>query len=146
MARARNFRTAVEIDDAGRSVTFNLIGNSGRIPSRVSDDSAWYQLFSSEMKVIESGCRCVMETNVTVSMHRGFHGRICNRAGSGLSAQTVSGDIIDGEYKRTIRIIVYNYGMRQKIILAGDPIGLMIVQQYFVPSRRVCRRLDFGLD
>ena len=144
MARARNSRTAVEIDDAGRSVTFNLIGNSGRIPSRVSDDSAGYT-FSSEMKAIESGCTCVMETDVTVSMPRGNYGRICNRAGRGLSAQTVSGDIIDGEYKRTIRVILYNYDMRQKIVLAGDPIGLMIVQ-HFVPSRRVCRKLDFWLD
>ena len=83
---------------------------------------------------------------MTVSMPRGFYGRICNRAGRGLSAQTVSGDIIDGEYKRTIRVIVYNYDMRQKIILAGDPISLVIVQQYFVPSRRVCRKLYFGLD
>ena len=83
---------------------FNLIGNSERIPSRVSDDSAGYTLFSSEMKVIESGCTCVMETNVTVSMPRGFYARICNLAGKGLSAQTVSGDIIDGEYKRTISV------------------------------------------
>ena len=62
-------------------------------------------------------------------MPGGFYGQICNRAGRGLSAQTVSGDIIDAEYKRTIRVIVYNYDMRQKIILAGDPLGLMIVQQ-----------------
>ena len=54
--QSAKFQTAVEIDDAGQSVTFNLIGNSGRIPSRVSDDSAGYTVFSSEMKVIESGC------------------------------------------------------------------------------------------
>ena len=47
----------------------------------------------------------------------------------------------------SIRVIVYNYDMRQQIILAaGDPIGHLIMQQYFAPSRRVCRKLEFGLD
>ena len=98
------------------------------------------------MVVIESGVTVVVDTGVCASMPRGFYGRICNQPGCGLSAQTVSGNIIDGNYTRSMRVIIYNDTIRQRIISAGDEIAVMIVQQYFVPSRTGCRRLDFGTE
>ena len=50
------------------------------MPVLCNEDAAGYNTF-------------VVDTGVSVSMPRGFYGRICNRAGCGISAQTVSGDI-----------------------------------------------------
>ena len=86
----------------------------------------------------------VVDTGVSVSMPRGFYGHICNRAGCGISAQTVSGDSIDGNYTRTLRVVIYNYNIRQQVISAGEEIAVMIVQRCFLPSSTVRHRLDFS--
>ena len=141
MARARGecFQSTSEVADDGRTLSFKLVSLSGTLLRRQNDYAVGYHLFSTKSIVIEGGATLVVDTGVVVSMSRGCYVQIFHRSMSPLSTVSVSGDVIDRTFTRTIRVVVYNFSSVQRIIRVGDLITQMIVQQCFVQRRRFCR-------
>ena len=89
--------TSSEVDDAGRVLTFRVVGKNGCLLRRVMRGSAGYGLCSSEDEVISCGHVDIVDTGVVVCMPRDYYGRVAPRSSLAKRCIDIGGGIIDSD-------------------------------------------------
>jgi dUTP pyrophosphatase len=112
------------------TIKFRSIG--GIIPTRATKNSAGFDLYASEDKmIVGSEGSVIVSTGVQVQLPSGHYGRIAPR--SGLAAKehiAVNAGVIDPDYTGEIKVILYctknNYC---PMITCGDRIAQLIIEK-----------------
>tara|TARA_B110000858_G_scaffold10776_1_gene11090 strand:+ start:100 stop:525 length:426 start_codon:yes stop_codon:yes gene_type:complete len=106
------------------------------VPTRGSDRSVGYDLYSSEDAMVPSqGGRAIVGTGITVVLPTGVYGRVAPR--SGLAAKhciDVGAGVIDPDYTGEIKVILFNHGMNDFEIKKGDRIAQLILERCETPA------------
>ena len=97
------------------SSRFNMIiqikklNDSGIMPTRGSDSSAGYDLYSTEDYVLAYGERRLFKTGISMKIPDGYYGRIAPRSGLAYKEglDTMAG-VIDSDYLGDIGVILIN--------------------------------------
>ena len=136
------------IDQSARTVTFKLVGSSGRLPSKATACSAGYDLYSAECVTIGSFKAVVIGTNVTVSLPKDCYGRIAPRSSLAVKLIDVGGGVIDSDYTGSVMVILYNFGSEDFVVNVNDKIAQLLIEHIFasIYSKvdRICRSGGFG--
>ena len=106
-----------------------------RLPTRGSDHSVGYDLYSSEDAMVPNQAgRAIVGTGITVVLPPGVYGRVAPR--SGLAAKhciNVGAGVIDPDYTGEIKVILFNHGEKDFEIKKGDRIAQLILERCETP-------------
>ena len=105
------------------------------VPTRGSDHSVGYDLYSSEDAMVPNQAgRAIVGTGITVVLPPGVYGRVAPR--SGLAAKhciNVGAGVIDPDYTGEIKVILFNHGLKDFEIKKGDRIAQLILERCETP-------------
>ena len=105
------------------------------IPTRASQGSVGYDLYSTEDTVVPCQCgRVIVGTGIAVGLPEDVYARIAPR--SGLAAKhciDVGAGVIDPDYTGEIKVIMFNHGSVEYVIKQGDKIAQMILERCETP-------------
>jgi dUTP pyrophosphatase len=113
-----------------------LLDENAKIPIRGSDDSAGYDLFSSEDIVIKPSTMEIVHTKISISLPKGTYGRIAPRSGFTFKNHAdIGAGVIDRDYRGEINIIIFNHDKEKEIdIKKGDRIAQLIIEKILTPE------------
>ena len=105
------------------------------VPTRGSDHSVGYDLYSSEDVVVpcQAG-RALVGTGITVVLPPGVYGRVAPRSGLAVKhCIDVGGGVIDPDYTGEIKVILFNHGENDFEIKKGDRIAQLVLERCETP-------------
>ena len=117
------------------------------IPTRAHATDAGLDLYAMEDKVIWPDCKVgdgmVFDTGVHIEIPHGYFGKIESKSGLNVNQGIVScGGVIDEGYTGSIKVKLYNLGMRGYAVRKGDKIAQLIIQPYATPELELVSHLD----
>ena len=114
------------------------------VPTRGSDHSVGYDLYSSEDTMVPSQAgRAMVGTGITVVLPPGVYGRVAPR--SGLAAKhciNVGAGVIDPDYTGEVKVVLFNHGVEDFEIKKGDRIAQLILERCDTPMIKEIGLLD----
>ena len=128
------------------------------LPTRAHPTDAGLDLYSTKEKVIfpvyTTLCRGrevievvpnyeTFDTGVHIALPHGYYGKIESKSGLNVNHSVVScGGVIDEGYTGSIKVKIYNFGLKPYEVHVGDKIAQLIIQPYEVPDMEVVTELD----
>jgi len=107
-----------------------FVGPNGKLPTRGSEFSAGWDLYSSEDIMLCHGTRKLIDTDIIVSIPKGWYGRIAPRSGLALkNGINVLAGVVDSDYRNYVKVLLFNHG-EDITILKGDRIAQLIITKY----------------
>jgi dUTP pyrophosphatase len=106
------------------------------VPTRGSDRSVGYDLYSTENAVVpcQAG-RALIGTGITIVLPNGVYGRVAPRSGLAVKhCINVGAGVIDPDYTGEIKVILFNHGEKDFEVKKGDRIAQLILERYETPS------------
>ena len=101
-------------------------------PTRSSEESAGYDLYSAYDDIVPARSQCLVKTDIQFSLPKGCYGRIAPRSGLALEHFIdVGAGVIDRDYRGNICIVIFNLGKRDFYIKRGDRVAQIILEQIF---------------
>ncbi len=116
-------------------VQLKKIDANARIPKRMTEHSAGYDLYSSNSEdiLLESGEVKLISTGIAISLPTGYEAQI--RPRSGLAAKHQIGILnapgtIDADYRGEVKVILFNFGKNDFIIKPQTRIAQMVIAKH----------------
>lgn len=128
------------------------------IPTRNLPTDAGLDLYALEDTFIEVGTTATIKTGVTLNIHVGYSGRICDRSSMAKKGLTVGGGVIDAGYSGDFSVVLHNltytedsdimHRLHGYWVRKGDKIAQLVIfpvvtpQPLEIASRWVSERSD----
>ena len=114
------------------------------VPTRASDRSVGYDLYSSEDAMVpcQAG-RALVGTGITVVLPEGVYGRVAPRSGLAVKhCINVGAGVIDPDYTGEVKVVLFNHGTEDFEIKKGDRIAQLILERCDTPMIKEIGLLD----
>lgn len=128
-------------------VKVSLISKFGRIPQRMTDLSAGYDIYSANDQdiIIKPNKTELIPTGFVLSLPAFYEAQIRPRSGLALShGITVlnSPGTIDPDYRGEVKVMLINLGQKEFIVKTHMRIAQMIISSYNAPELVLSETLD----
>ena len=111
-------------------------------PTKGSEDSAGYDLYSAYDYNIEPNNKEMIKTDLKIALPFGTYGRIAPRSGlAWFNSINVMGGVIDRDYRGNICVILFNHSNHVFNVKKGDRIAQLIVEM-IAKTRLIEAKLD----
>ena len=117
------------------SLGIKKINYDATLPTRGSDRSVGYDLYSSEDTIVpcQTG-RALVGTGITVVLPPGVYGRVAPRSGLAVKhCIDVGAGVIDPDYTGEIKVVLFNHGEKDFEIKKGDRIAQLVLERCETP-------------
>ena len=113
-------------------MNIKLIHEKAIIPTKGSEHSAGYDLYTIDNALIQPRTSAKLRTGICLEMENNTVGLIWERSklASKFGIQILGG-VVDCDYRGEIMISVYNAGDKPFEVYAGDRMAQIIFQQYY---------------
>ena len=116
-------------------VKIHKINNNAKLPKRMTEHAAGYDLYSCNEKdiVIKSGKVVLIPTGIALSLPTGYEAQIRPRSGLAIKHQIGvlnSPGTIDADYRGEIKIILFNFGENDFVVGHNTRIAQMVVSRH----------------
>jgi len=102
------------------------------IPTQGSEYAAGYDLYAAEEGFVAAECRLLVKTNISVSIPKGYYGRIAPRSGLAYkSGIDIMAGVIDSDYRGDVGVILYNTDVKDFEFKKGDRIAQLIIEKCY---------------
>ena len=116
------------------SLRVKFLSVHATLPTRATDGSAGYDLFSAVDKVIQPNTRCAVPLDIAITPPPNTYAQIFSRSGMSLKHNVdVRAGTIDRDYTGNIQVILDNMGEKPFTIKIGDRIAQMVILQVCSP-------------
>lgn len=114
------------------------------IPQRADNESAGFDLFSTEDVNISPGKRQLIGTGISLAIAPGLYGHISDRSGMAWKKGAhCLGKIIDSNFRGEIKIVLLNTDPYKPLeIKKGDRCAQIIFHKYYTPEFELVDELD----
>jgi dUTP pyrophosphatase len=111
-------------------VQIKKIHDDAHSPSRNSAGDAGYDLYAIGHDIIKAGERQLVSTGISISIPRGYYGRVAPRSGLALrDGIDVLAGVIDAGYRGEVGVILMNFGDKNFAFRKGDRIAQLIIEK-----------------
>ena len=111
-------------------VQIKKLHDDSHIPARNSAGDAGYDLYAIGHDVIKAGERQLVPTGISISIPRGYYGRVAPRSGLALrDGIDVLAGVIDAGYRGEVGVILINLGDKSFAFRKGDRIAQLIIEK-----------------
>ena len=120
-----------------------LIHDKAILPTKGSNDSAGYDLYTVDNALIQPKQSAKLKTGICLEMEKNTVGLIWERSklASKFGIQILGG-VVDCDYRGEVMISVYNSGDKPFEVYAGDRMAQIIFQQYYNYDFNVVNELN----
>jgi dUTP pyrophosphatase len=123
-----------------------LLGEDGKLPTRGSDLSAGYDLYSAASGCIDIGSHQAISTQLSVAIPPGYYGRIAPRSGLAYKkAIDVLAGVLDSIHHDEIKVILINHGRESYRFDKGDRIAQLVIEKIITPEVVEVKKLPHPL-
>ena len=99
-------------------------------PTKGSAGAAGYDLAAAQDVRIESKCRMLVKTGISIAVPMGTYGRIAPRSGLALkNGIDVMAGVIDSDYRGDVGVVLVNLGSQPFEIKSGDRIAQLVLER-----------------
>ena len=106
-------------------------GSGAKAPEKGSNESAGWDLRSTETTMILPGKRAVVSTGLKFRTPKGYYGQIAPRSGIAVrNGIDVLAGVIDRDYTGEVQVVLINHGDKSFEIEPGDRIAQVILKKY----------------
>lgn len=115
------------------SLNIILDNEFSKIPTKGTEESAGYDLYSIESGIIEPLTKHCISSGIKIKLPSGYYGKIAPRSGLAFrnDIQTMAG-IIDSDYEGVIKIMLYNANTEKSFEYnVGDRIAQIIFHKHY---------------
>lgn len=103
------------------------LNGRAKLPEKAHDGDLGYDLFSSEVTVIQPGESKLVGTGIRVEFPPGWGGQFFDRSGNASKKNyMILAGTIDNGYRGELKVLVYNFGKFFTHINIGDKIAQII--------------------
>jgi len=113
------------------------------VPSRATEGSVGYDLYSTIDTFIRPGETGIISTGIAVKVPSGTYGRIAPR--SGLAAKSgidVFGGVIDRDYTGEVKVILFNSSADDFIVKTHERVAQLIIEKNETPDVAVVLTIE----
>lgn len=113
-------------------VEFELL-EDGILPHKGTENSAGYDLFAHEERVIAPGKMCLVSLGFKCAIPKGYYGQLKPRSGLALRNElSVDAGVIDSNYRGIVYILLVNDSNDKEFFLCekGTRVGQIIFHKY----------------
>lgn len=104
------------------------------IPTRGSDASVGYDLYSTDEIIIPPTHRALVGTSVAILMPNGVYGRVAPRSGLAVKhGIQVGAGVVDPDYTGEVMVVLFNHGDKDFVVKKGDRIAQLILEKCETP-------------
>jgi len=110
---------------------------TAKLPTRAHADDAGLDLYADESALIPAHGRAWVKTGVTVAVPPAFVGLVWPRSGMAGDGLSVDAGVIDCGYRGEVKVLVTNGTDLDAVILAGQKIAQLLIQNIASPAMEV---------
>ena len=113
------------------------------IPTRGSPDTAGYDLYSAEEKIVPAHGKMVIDTQISIATLPVTYGQIAPQ--SGLAAKNMiamGAGVIDADYRGIVFVLLFNHSDEDLEVKQGDRITQLIHKKIATPMIKQVENLD----
>lgn len=119
-----------EKDENSKDLYFIRRSPLATIPTRGSDRSAGYDLYSTSNVIIEPQGKALIPIGLTIALPKGTYGRIAPRSGLAVNHFIdVGAGVIDPDYRGSISVLLFNHGKSYYRVRVGDRVAQLICEK-----------------
>ena len=109
-------------------LTVEKLNKQATLPEKAHSGDLGYDLFSSEVRVIQPGDRVLVGTGIRVKFPVGYGGQYFDRSGNAYKkGMVVLAGTIDNGYRGELKVLIYNANKDTLVhISVGDKIAQMV--------------------
>jgi deoxyuridine 5'-triphosphate nucleotidohydrolase len=114
-----------------------------QVPTRQSDGSAGYDLYSVEEVVVAPRQKAIIDTGISITLPDDSYGRVAPR--SGLAAKhniDVGAGVIDRDFRGILKVILFNHSDNEFKVNVGDRVAQLIIEKIMTPEVTLVEDLD----
>ena len=111
-------------------------------PTRAHPWDAGLDLYATEDRIIGIGNRCTFDTGVHVQIPEGFVGFIKSKSGLMVKHGIVTDGTIDAHYTGSIKVCLFNHGLIEYPVNAGDKIAQLVIVPCMLPRMELVDSLE----
>ena len=106
---------------------------NAKVPTKGTEKSAGYDLYSCCDTLIYPQERILVKTGICIEVPEGYYGRIAPRSGIALKyGIDVMAGVIDSDYRGEIGVLLYNTDKNIPFhVKIGDRVAQIIIEKYF---------------
>ena len=109
----------------------NISTHGGYLPTRATDGSAGYDLYSTETFTLHPGETKIIDLKICMEIPSGWYGKIESRSGLGFTHGIIAfGGVIDSDYRGSVQIKLFHLGSRPLGLKKGERLAQMVVQRH----------------
>lgn len=113
-------------------ILFVKTDKSAQTPSKGTELSAGYDLYTIESGYIDPLQRKMIDTGIKMSIPEGYYGRIAPRSGLALkNGINIMAGVIDSDYRGNIKCILHNTDTNTFEYKVGDRIAQIIIEKHY---------------
>ena len=112
-----------------------LHSDMARVPTRGSPDTAGYDLYSTEEKIVPSHGKMVIDTQISIATPPGTYGQIAPQSGLAAKNMIATGArVIDADYRGIIFVLLFNHTDEDLKVKQGDRVAQLILEKIAVTT------------
>ena len=127
-----------------------LMSANARAPTRSTEGSAGYDLYSIEDNSIKPGHRKIIDSGIALAFPKSHYVRVAPRSGLDVKKGIdVMAGVVDSDYRDSIKVVLINHSEEEYGIKAGDRIAQLILTKIDTPKVDIVEELtktDRGID
>ncbi|XP_015786476.1 deoxyuridine 5'-triphosphate nucleotidohydrolase isoform X1 [Tetranychus urticae] len=128
-----NIRSSIRRDRM--VLRFKKLTKEATKPSKASELSAGYDLFSAYDTVVPAKGKALVKTDLQLQIPAGCYGRIAPRSGLALKHSIdVGAGVVDADYRGNVGVILFNFGDEEFQVNKGDRIAQLICERIAYPE------------
>ena len=112
------------------------------IPTRATDLSAGYDLYSTQEYKIPPNSIAIIDTGIRIQLPSGTYGRIASRSGLVVKhcIETKAG-VIDPDYTGVIKVVLHNFGNTEYTINPQDRVAQLILERHLTAPTTIAKSI-----
>jgi dUTP pyrophosphatase len=112
------------------------------LPTRSTTSAAGYDLYSAYNYVIPANGKCLVKTDLQISVPNGTYGRIAPRSGLAWKKYiNIGAGVIDNDYRGNLCIVMFNHSNENVFINCGDRVAQLICEKIVCPIIKEYKKL-----
>jgi len=119
-----------------------LLSETSKVPMRMSEGAAGYDIYSNEDTIIKSQNRQLISTGISIEIPDNVYGQIAPRSSLAIKEIDVGAGIIDSDYRGEVKVLLINNSVNDFVVKKGDRISQLILKMIYTPQIKIVEHLS----
>ena len=116
--------------------------SDAQLPTRGTEFSAGYDLYSYDSVIIEPQCTILLDTGISITVPDDTYGRIAPRSSVSKKQILTNAGVIDKDYTGPVKVMLHNLSDTPFTVDKGDRIAQLILEVIKTPSIKLVETLS----